>query len=236
MTSPWVREVEAARVQLVCAWPGLPARIVRGAICQELELSLSGEVVPTWDHLHAEWHGHGMSERTPRVLYRDWPGIYTWGEGAHDRARMLGERVKSLRLPGGRVLAVEGADLRLSVVEVQMAKKAWRRYRLATPLYPSDSAYGRRPREHGPERVAWAGRALASAIERFGREIGLPLDGLHVHVERMEDRHVEWARPGRDILERRAGFVAEFVTNIKLPPGIGLGAKRAEGFGEIACL
>jgi hypothetical protein len=53
-------------------------------------------------------------------------------------------------------------------------------------------------------------------------------------MTRYEERPgLVWGRPQRGIAKVRDGFVGEFISNADLPDGWPVGAKSAEGFGEL---
>lgn len=54
---------------------------------------------------------------------------------------------------------------------------------------------------------------------------------LLVQVEHGARREVEWRRRGNR--HKVSGFVAEFVSNLRLPTGMGVGRHTREGYGEM---
>lgn len=230
---PWAREVEHVEIKLRCRLPPqIPARILRGAVIAAVEAGGGASVA---------WHNHDdraeAAYRMPEVLYRTNGGPRLWmlGPRAREHAMMLGSRVHALRLPGGSVVAVDGAEVESgSTIVAPTTSKRWRRYELVTPLYPTSVAWKRRPRDAGPERWAWAGQLLGSCVESWLEAAGCTLHRrVHVHLHTFEEERVTWERPGREIRERVTGFRAKFVCNADLPDGVGLGQHRSEGFGEV---
>lgn len=229
---PWVVGVPVGEAVLDCDWPPeCPPRLLRGAIVAQM-----GGI----EHAHVDLHNHdpagGHMTRAPRVCYRvplGRPTVYAWGGLAHEHLTQLARDVHALRLPGGGVVDVRGVDLRLGV-EQACTSKAWHRYELATPLFPPDVAWGRRPREDGPERWAWAGQLLERSITELLGDIGLEVrHAVHVHVEALRDARVEWSRPQRETVVSRWGFLARWACNARLPGGVALGKHRSEGWGEV---
>lgn len=202
-------------------WPaGAHPRVLRGAICTELEHHAPGG-------LHIDWHGHAEEqhrEAIPPICYRvhRGPSVYLAGARTEEHLALLLRGLGSLRLPHGDVVEVEGVDVTQRRVTLATSNKAWRRYELETPIYPPEVAWRRRPRHSGPERRAWAGALLRASLAELGLD-------AHVQIEAMRDEDVEWRG------ERRRGFVARWVSNADLPDGMGLGAHRAEGWGVVRC-
>lgn len=206
--------VEYGEVTLACRWTfGVAA--LRGAVCA---------AVPD---AHVDFHGHledGTTRQThATVLYREGPRVWAYGPRALDHLRAVAV-VRALRLPGGGVVEVEEAELRTGTTDVGVDAKRWHRYTV-TAYFPSSVAYARRPRQAGPERVAWAGQALASSIRMWLENVGLET-WPHVQVHDLQDQPLRWRE------DAVRGFSAQFVSNAILPPGVGLGQHVAEGFGE----
>lgn len=232
---PWARRLQVARVRLACDWPrACPSRHLRGAIVARLEEAGGASVA---------WHQHGDDDesaaRSPEVLYRirpddGAPEVVCIGPRAAEHAQRLARDVHALRLPAGQVIAVDGVDVQYDAHVVQVRQKAWSRLTLQTPFFPTSTQWGRRPRAPGPERAAWAGQALAASLESFLCAAGLTVAGqVHVQVVGMEDARVTWERPGRGDRHEAIGFFADFVANVAIPDGVGIGKHRAEGWGEV---
>lgn len=229
---PWARAVPVARVRLTCDWPRVcPARILRGAVVARVDEAVGASVA---------WHQHGddgdPAQRPCEVLYRvePHPEVWLWGPRALAHAAILAQHLHALRLPAGEVVEVRGVEIEAETATVQALGKGWRRYRLVTPYFPTDRAWARRPRTPGPERAAWAGQALRASLSTALGDVGLtPPADLHVHVAAMRDEPVEWERPVRGHVSRVVGFTADFVANVALPDGIGIGKHRVEGFGVL---
>jgi len=194
------------------------------------------------------WHNHddrsNTTHRPPEVLYRvrdGRPSLYLLGPRAHDHAALLARHLHALRLPGDGVVDIEGLDLRLDEVVCQLLGKAWQTYDLVTPLFPPRVTWARRPREPGtPERVAWVGATIASGIRAWldsvGPWLGRGQVDLHVMAHRRslrDDLRCAWERPTRGQASRVRGFRCRFTANVALPDGIGLGAHKSEGWGEV---
>lgn len=230
---PWVRRTTWALARLDCDWGNKPARILRGAVVQQIE-DLCGASV--------SWHNHGddaqSSQRPSEVHYRvidRAPELYFIGPRAPTNAALLG-RVRALRLPAGEVIPVRGCELELGETDAQFLGKAWRRYRLISPVFPSAVVEARRPRGDDTLTVAWAGHYLSAAIVTMLAELGIERR-VHPHVvidERtLHLRPVSFDRPARGQGARATGFVCEFVCNAVLPRHAALGAHRSEGWGVV---
>lgn len=231
----WARRLQVARVRLACDWPRVcPSRHLRGAIVARLEESGGASVA---------WHQHGDDDvaaaRSPEVLYRvglgdGVPEVVCLGPRAAEHAQRLARDVHALWLPAGQVIEVRSVDVLYDAHVVQVRQKAWSRLTLRTPFFPTSTQWGRRPRSPGPERDAWAGQALAASLESFLGACGLAVAGqVHVQVVGLWDARVTWERPGRGDRHEAVGFHADFVANVAIPDGVGIGKHRAEGWGEV---
>jgi len=234
----WVKRVYHAEARLVCNWPRLcPPRILRGAVIAEMDRLLPHGA-------GVDWHQHGdddkSAQRIPRIFYRvldGQPSLWAWGPRAHQHLAQLTASLHALRLPQGQVVEIEGVDLDTQHTDVQYTGKSWYQYELVTPIYPSDVAFKRRPRQCGPQRKAWGGSYLTAAINRWVKSAGLNFETrgqlLHVSVDEAWDVPVIWERPDRGTAVKAVGFRARWTCNAILPDGLGLGHHRAEGFGEV---
>lgn len=232
---PWLVHVDHGEAVLDCDWPDdCPTRVLRGAIAEQMG---GGD----GRRAHVDWHNHADGEEvrhaTPRVLYRvtrGRPVVYAWGSRAHEQLTEIARVIHALRLPGGRVLDVRGVSIDVRQSQANATAKTWHRYILASPLFPPDVAWARRPRRPGPEREAWAGHLVARSIASLLCEMGLEARRhIHVRLSGYRDVRVCWERPEQGRRIERWGFSGWFVTNARLPDGIGLGRHRSEGFGEI---
>lgn len=238
--APHIAEVEVAEVALdIPDWPrGACGRMLRGALCAELRQHVG-------DELHVDWHGHAsdgtVRQALPPILYRvqdGRPSVWMMGERAGEHLALMLRKLRAVRLAGGDVVEVRGMDLRRSTCHVRTTPKRWQRYELVSPLFPTDVAWKRRPRQPGPERWAWAGQLVRKSMAELLRDVGVPESSvrhLHVHVHDYDDRRVEWRRQGRGLEIRRWGFVARLVVNAVLPDGCALGKHRSEGWGVVRC-
>jgi len=237
-TEPWKAPVQWARVRLdIPGWPRrASARMLRGAICGALENHAP-------EGLHVDWHGHA-ADGTPRqcippVQYRthDGPEVYFVGPRSSDHVALLSRALHAVRLQrDGDVLEVRAADIESDTCAMQTTGKSWVRYELVSPLFPPDVAWRRRPRDPGHERDAWAAGLLYSSISQVLLAGGIQPDRLRLHVVGVAHERVEWKRPKRSLSVGIYGFRARMVMNARLPPWVGLGKHRAEGFGALQCL
>lgn len=230
---PWVRRTAWALARLDCDWGNKPARILRGAVVKQIE-DLCGASV--------SWHNHGddaqTSARPSEVHYRvvnRAAELYFVGPRAWANAVLLG-RVRALRLPAGEVIDVRGVEIETGETDVQVLGKAWRRYRLAAPIFPSAVVEARRPRGDDLLTVAWAGQYLAAAVLTLLTETGIDRR-VHPHVV-IDERTlrlcpVSFDRPSRGQGARATGFVCEFLCNAVLLRYAALGAHRSEGWGVV---
>ena len=233
--APWARRVTWARARLDCDWPAACAtRVLRGAVCEQIERQGGASV---------SWHNHGddsrASQRPSEVHYRIMDGrpeLWMIGPRTPQNLARLA-RVGALTLPAGGVVAVRGMQVEHDDADVQYLGKAWRHYRLATPIFPSRVVDARRPREGGPIVAAWAGHYLTSAITTWLLECGLPPGPMALHVSILPGTlrlgRVSFDRPSRDQGTRAEGFMCEFLANAKLAPYASLGAHRSEGWGVL---
>lgn len=241
-------DVGAVRLD-VPGWPaGLGPRTLRGAIEAQAVHLPGGE--------HSDWTGRdelGVGlHRPPPICYRvheGRPSLYLAGPRARDHAAVLLYHLRSLRLPSGEVVTVEGVTPEIREVEVGITPDRWRIYRLRSPLWPGDGPWRERPREappldwprertgdEGARRLGWAAATLRWAVVTWLRGYGVEetrTRPVEIQVVEIRERPgMEWGRPSRGISDVRTGFAAAFASNAVLPPGVGLGAHAAEGYGE----
>lgn len=250
--SPYAASVAWGRADLdVPGWPAdAGPRQFRGALLHALMPALPGG----W---HSDWNGRDNDDgdtlhRRPPILYRvhgGHPSVYAIGPLAHQHIAALGRHLRALHGPDGTVYGVDGVALTMQTDTVKVLPGDFRRYRLRAPLYPPMAAYRRRPRQDrapsvwpgpgaaGPERAAWAGWVLVSSVTSWLVTAGVDVFAKHplsIQVLEYRDRPgLTWERASRDIREVRTGFDATFTANVALPPGIGLGARCSEGYGEV---
>jgi hypothetical protein len=234
--APWARRVSWALARLDCAWGSTPARILRGAVVQQIEVLCGASV---------SWHNHGddaqTSARPAEVHYRVREGraeLFFIGPRAAANAALLG-RVRALRLPAGEVIPVDGVDLEVGATDAQWLGKSWRRYRLVTPIFPSSVVDARRPRPADGAGLlyAWAGHYLVSSLVTWMSEVGIERQSISPHVViepgTLRAGEVNFTRPARGQGARAQGFMCDFITNAVLPSGAALGAHRSEGWGVV---
>ena len=191
----------------------------------------------------------------PPICYRVHRGrcsVYAVGPRSRDPLLALACYLRSVQTAAGEVLAVREVAPHVGTCDVEIASAASAVYEFRTPYYPGRAAYRRRPSPsdyteiawpgqatpHHAARVAWAGTAILSSVATWLREVcGLvpsPTRYLSVQVlEYRERSRLEWARPDRELRDVRAGCVGVFAVNAILPPGVGIGARCSEGFGEV---
>ena len=224
---PWRRTVIHGEVELSCRWLWKT-------------WSLRGAIVSALDDPHVDFHGHlenGQTRHAKATIYyrvrRDRPVVYAYGPRAIDHIRTVA-MINSLVAPTTEVVQMESASVQMGRIAVGIHKERWYRYELVTPYFPSSVAYARRPRGGcSPERWAWAGQALTSSIRMWLGSIGLITKRhrpVHVHLGTYDDVRVTWRDQNKTV---QWGFLAKFVSNAILPPGIGIGQHVAEGFGEV---
>lgn len=232
-------QVDVAEATLVCAWPRNAGHaLLRGAVCGEMMRALSAAGLP---ELHADWHNHagaaGTIQQAPRVMYRitdQLPRVFFWGPRAHGHALACARHLRSLRF--------DSEDRVIPIDEVQVATRTERAgctgrrphvYRLASPMFPPKVSAERRPKNvRTPEARAWASFLVAASVRALLGEMGVDLDGgrpVDLHMEDLEWGEVRY----RGTKEAGVGFVATIYTTADLPDGVGIGARRSEGFGEL---
>lgn len=231
--------VDVAEATLICDWPRNAGHaLLRGAVCGEMQRALSAAGLPD---LHADWHNHtgasGTIQQAPRVMYRltgRTPHVFFWGPRAHEHALACARHLHSLRF--------DAEDHIIPLDEVQVSTRTERAgctgrrpyvYRLASPFFPPKVAAERRPKDpRTPEARAWASFLMASSLRSILGEMGVSVDEgrpIDVHMEGFDWGEVRY----RGTKEAGVGFTATIYTTADLPDGIGVGARRSEGFGEL---
>ena len=205
-------------------WPGVRWRKTASCLRGAIALAMGGEAA------HIDFHGHIDATTTrqgaPPVSYRvvdGAPVVHLHGPRVHDHLGALA------RLPAFDGAACGAPVLRAGETEAQILGKTWRRYELVSPYFPSHVVYGRRPRTAGVEQRAWAAQALAVSLTQFADGVGVGGGDhpIHVQIAEMRTERVAFKEA------KRHGFLAAFVANVVVPPGLALGGHRSVGFGVV---
>lgn len=234
----------------ISAWPRWGcARVLRGAVVDAMARALGGAY-------HSEWCGRDpetgeQTMRRTQICYRMTdraPIVYAWGERAHDHLRALAAHLRALtvtsREDGGvRVCAVEGIGLQLGIDPCGIDRRRVYRYRLASPFFPTNRQWARRPLEAGWAREWHMQDCLHGSILGLIDSDPISLSQIEgwergCHLVRVESRGLRedrdganWRRPERGLETSRAAIIGEFSTNVILPPWMGIGSHTAEGYG-----
>lgn len=236
-------------------WEDWGGKVAKGAIIEALERSNVG--------VHSDFTGRcdgptsDTMERKAPICYRqrgDTIQVYAWGERAHEHIRLIAQHVRALWVPsreeGERI---NDSEKRYTIVPVRIgtctfrqeivgfpSKKVaesgagWSEYETVSPIWPPKNAKYQRPKVGTPAHHAWMGSVIAGSIRELLAGAGLKEERVHVDLVRW--KHVPAMRFERDrpgVREDCDGVHARFVTNALLPDGWPVGARGADGYGEI---
>jgi hypothetical protein len=239
--TPYARPIDYGEARVDCDWPyKCGPRQFRGAVIAQMATALHVSEQAPWTMRDAA--GETL-KHPPQVLYRvhrGFPMVFCVGDDAHHLLTQLAYHLTHVHLPGGESLSVRHVQTRAYEGEVRVLKDGWASYRLVTPYFPSKTVEARRPpRYQSRYDVAWASFAIESSLRMWAKHHGVEdqlTRPIHTIVADIDRRKVVWERPQRDMRDIRRGFKCAFVSNLLVPPGIGLGAKISEGFGELELL
>lgn len=232
-TVPWARAALTV--------PGLPpfmcARMLRSAIGEEVNKRL-GKMA------HSDWLGKDDTgdtvKRQARIYYRysgHIPQVFIWDDLTSQHLAALCQHLHAIRVDtrekGALVLPVE--DIQIEQGTAILGQNQTRRYlyEFASPLFPTDRQWARRPRETGIWRNHWMIDSIQGCIVGLLRNNNLYHDDVTISPVSLSETRVEWSRPQRGLDTFRQGITGRFVANVELPSGIAIGRHGAEGYGEI---
>jgi hypothetical protein len=235
-TVPW------ARATLTI--PGLPpfmcARMLRSAVGEEINKQLGNMA-------HSDWLGKDeageTTKRQARVYYRycdHTPQVFIWDDLASDHTNALCQYLHAIRIDtrekGPLVLPVE--EIRIEQGTAVLGQNQCYRYlyEFASPLFPTDRQWARRPRDPGHWRNHWMIDTIQGCIAGLLAGNNLHSNDITIAPVSLSETRVEWSRPQRGLDTFRQGVTGRFVANVELPNGIAIGRHGAEGYGEIRLL
>jgi len=176
------------------------------------------------------------------VLYRvhraRGPSVFILGDDARDIAMELVRHVQSVLTPDGERIEIRSWGVRSYDAEIRGLGDGWATYRFTSPYFPSAAGARRRPigRDVGGLLVPWASTLITSSLSHWAESWGFERPANRPVVAVAADvsvRRLSWERPARDERVSRQGFRCTFSSNLLVPPGVGLGAKISEGYGEV---
>jgi hypothetical protein len=233
------RSIQWARATLKI--PGLPpfmcARMLRSAIGEEMNKRLGSRA-------HSDWLGKDETgecvRRQARICYRyrnHTPQVFIWDDLAKDHIEALAGHLRSIRIDtrekGALVLPVEEVQIEQGTGVMGQNQCHRYLYDLATPIFPTDTQWARRPREAGHWRNHWMLDSIQGTIDGLLKHNNLYHDDITISPVSLSETRVEWSRPQRGIDTFRQGIVGRFIANVELPSGIAIGRHGAEGYGEL---
>lgn len=220
---PWSVLLPYAEIRWSALRRAPSGEVLRGAIIAALGR----------EEAHVDYHHHredGSTVEAPAtVLYRGQgqPRVWMYGPRAHDHARELAELTR-VRI-GDRYQELGCGVVLQGLHDIQVSGRQWFRYRSVSPLVLPERWWRREP-SGVAERCAWMQLVLQGYIHTLCEHIGLEMrQRLAVHVEGVERTRVRIKGAAAP------AFEVEWVSNVDLPPGVGLGKHRAFGFGEMEC-
>ena len=233
---PWVR----ALLDI----PGLPpfmcARMLRSAIGEEINRAL-GPLA------HSDWLGKDEAgetvKRQARVYYRytnRTPQVFIWDELAQPHIMALLKYLRTVRIDTNEKgsLYLDVADIQIEQGTAVLGQNQTHRYlyEFASPLFPTDRQWARRPRDPGIWRNHWMIDTIQGCIVGMLKGNNLYSDDVTISSASLSETRVEWSRPQRGIDTFRQGITGRFVANVEIPNGLAIGRHGAEGYGEIHML
>jgi hypothetical protein len=233
------RSVPWARATL--SIPGLPpfmcARMLRSAIGEEMNKRLGAMA-------HSDWLGKDETgecvRRQARIYYRysnHTPQVFFWDDLAKDHVMALAGHLQSIRVDtrekGALILPVEEVRIEQGVATMGQNQCHRYLYEFASPLFPTDRQWARRPRESSHWRNHWMIDSIQGTIAGLLKANNLHNDDITVAPVSLAECRVEWSRPQRGLDTFRQGITGRFIANVELPSGIAIGRHGAEGYGEV---
>ena len=236
------REIPWARVTLDI--PGLPpfmcARMLRSAVGEEINKKL-GRLA------HADWLGKDetgeTTKRQARIYYRYsnyTPQVFIWDSLAGEHTMALCQYLRAIRVDtrekGSLVLPVEDVQIEQGTAVLGQNQCHRYLYEFASPLFPTDRQWARRPREDGIWRNHWMIDTIQGCIAGLLAGNNLHNNDITIAPVSLSETRVEWSRPQRGLDTFRQGITGRFVANVEIPNGLAIGRHGAEGYGEIRLL